>query len=76
MGVTSCLTLLDVRGGHACSSLTFWGKGVEVIDELSLLESQGMKSHSGLPYSGEERMTACCVSLVWGAGVSGEGTPS
>lgn len=39
--------------GRSRLSLTFEGKGGDVIDELSLLEGQGMRSLLGLS-SGEE----------------------
>lgn len=46
--------------GRSWVSLLFEEKGGEIIDELSLLESQGMRSHLGLCYLGEERVRSCC----------------
>lgn len=42
--LTSCLIFPAGFEGRSCLSLTFEGKGGDVIDELSLLELQGMES--------------------------------
>ena len=46
--LTSCLIFPAGFEGRSCLSLAFEGKGGDVIDELSLLEHQGMESLPGL----------------------------
>lgn len=48
--------------GSSCLILTVEGKGNEVIDELSLLEIQGLRLHLGFSNLGEKRVRACCFS--------------